>query len=156
MVFKEIIEDGNPMRFLDGTLRGSIKNSLSRVLKKLHGAYVFTLDGNPYTINFEIPYWLGPDEKPRNRDDVLRILGAADHKQGNVVLMGYTYNDGCQDYAHWTVIKQCKDGYLHTFDSSEEGKKIALDDIRIDAQREQHASRPYNIISGDLFQIWRQ
>ncbi len=155
-VFQEVIEDGNPMRFLDGTFRGSIKNSLSRVLKKLHEAYVFTsLDGTQYTINFEIPYWFGPEEKPRNREDALRILEAADHKQGNVVIMGYTYNDGSQDYAHWTVIKQCKDGYLHTFDSGNE-KKIALDNIRIDAHREQHASRPYNIISGDLFQIWRQ
>jgi hypothetical protein len=155
LVFMEVVQDGNPSWFLDGTYRGSIKNTLSRVLKKLHEKYSFTLgNGNPYTINFDIPYWI--ENKPRSRADVLGILSSADHKQGNVALMGYIYNDGEREYAHWTVIKQYKDGYLYTFDSDNEVKKIALDDIRIDARNDQHASRPYNIISGDLFQLWRQ
>lgn len=154
LIFEDLIEYGNPKKFLDGTFRGSIKNSLSRVLKKLNETYIFTLNETPYIINFEIPYWI--EDKPRSREDVLRILGSANHKQGNVILMGYTYNDGNEEYAHWTVIKQCKDGYIRTFDSSQEDKKIALDNTRIDAQRDQNTLRPYNIISGDIFQIWRQ
>ncbi|WP_334168782.1 hypothetical protein [Methylobacter sp.] len=155
LAFKVFLEDGDPMRFVEGTNRGSIKNTLSRVIKNLYEEYLFTLDdGNPYSINFEIPYWL--ESKPRTRADVLEVLSTADHKQGNVALMGYTYNDGYQDNSHWTVIKQYKDGYLYTFDSSEEAKKIPLDGIRIDAKHDQHASRPYNIISGDIFRLWRQ
>jgi hypothetical protein len=156
LAFKEFLKDGgNPMRFINGTNRGSIKNTLSRIIKKLHETYLFTLDnGSPYSINFEIPFWL--EDKPRTRNDVLEVLSSAKYKKGCVVLMGYTFNDGNGDYAHWTVIKECKDGYLHTFDSDSENKRINLDDIRIDAQREQHASRPYNVASAELFKIWRQ
>ena len=152
--FKGFLQEDNPRRLLDGTYRGSIKNTLNQVLKKLHEEYIFTLNGNPYTINFEIPYWL--DVKPRTRNDVLERLRAVDYKQGNIALMGYHYNDGNTEYANWTVVGQCKNEYLYTFDSSNEAKKIALDDICIDAKHDQNVSRSYNVVSGNLFQIWRQ
>jgi hypothetical protein len=156
LVFKAFLEDGDPMRFIDGTNRGAIKKILSRVLKELHKDWIFTLNnGNEYTFNFEIPFW--EKSKIRTRPDVLKNLEIADYRHGHVFIMGYTYNDGSTKNSHWTVIKKCTDSCLHTFDSSGEDKKISFDSIRVDDKSfDKHIARPYNIDSGDLFHIYRK
>lgn len=157
LALQGFLEDGNPMRFVEGTRRGSVKDTLSRVLEKLQEKYDFDWNGTPYHITSAIPYW--HKDKVRTRKDVIDTLEWANYKQGKVIIMGYTHQqnkDIDNFFAHWTVVKMCKDANLYTFDSGFEEKKIPLDHIRVDAQKDQHSSRPYNIASGDFFQIWRQ
>lgn len=57
---KAHLADGNPMSFVEGIFRGSIKNVLSRVLDYLGLNYDFTynITAVPYIFDFKIPYWM--------------------------------------------------------------------------------------------------
>jgi len=156
IVLQSFLYDGDPMRFFHGTNRGSIKNTLSRTLAALHNEYVFTDDktGQSYEWKFQLPYW---QSKPKNRKDVLDHIQNSDRKTGRVSIIGYEFNDGVNDYAHWTVITGLRDEQLFTFDSSGEQKTIPLANVRIDAApQSRHITRPYNIGSRELFTIWKQ
>jgi hypothetical protein len=149
-------DGGDPMRLVDGTNRGSIKNVLSRTLHSLNNDYEFVedRDGSPYQLAFKMPYWKA---KPATRAEVLSHLGKTGCINSTVAMIGYSYSDLEKEYHHWTVIKALKDDALYTFDSDNEGKKIFLDAVRFDdARKGSHISRPYNINSRDLFLVIRQ
>lgn len=156
VVISTFIQDGNPMAFIEGTRRGTIKNVLSRLLEYIHSNYELTdnTTNEPYRIKFSIPYWVNDIE--RSRKDVIDTLSQANYRKGTVCILGFEMNDGDeQDYAHWTVIKGFKDGYFNTHDSSGEAKKINLGTIRIDSQQRKNSQRPYNFISAYIFVIER-
>lgn len=141
------------MRFVEGTNRGSIKKTLSRVIKRLHESYeFFESDGIPYRFEFSIPYW---QRSTSSRKEVLETLTDTDYLRGKVAIIGYTKCDSQQTYSHWTVIKKSSNQELYTFDSSFEDRKIFVDSIRIDATRNRNSTRPFNIHSGDIFLISR-
>ncbi|MEE3662556.1 hypothetical protein V2I52_11590 [Brenneria sp. g21c3] len=149
------LSDGNPMGFVDGTRRGTIKNTLSRVISLLNKDYSFTDDknGTPYQFGFNIPFWI--KDKERNRKTVLDTLSSANYRRGQVCILGYEYCSAERAYNHWTVIKNVRDNILMTFDSDEEARTISLDHARVDSGQGRNNSRPYNIISGDIFIIYK-
>lgn len=156
IVLQSFLYDGNPMRFVHGTNRGSIKNTLSRTLDTLHNEFVFADNktGQSYEWRFRIPYW---QSQPKNRQEVLDHIQESSHESGCASIIGYEYNDGVNYNAHWTVITGLRNEKLFTFDSSGEQKTIPLSQVRIDAApRSSHIARPYNICSRDLFTIWKQ
>lgn len=155
---KAHLADGNPMSFVEGTFRGSIKNVLSRVLDYLDLNYDFTdnITAAPYIFDVKIPYWM--HDKERNRNEVLGILKNADYKSGLVCVIGYSYNSGLKDdepYSHWSVVRKANDQGLELIDSSGEKRCISFDEIRIDSTKQKHSTRPYNLYSGDIFVIAR-
>jgi len=145
------LHDGDPMRFVHGTNRGTIKNTLSRLLSYLHENYDFYDDktGYQYQFKFSLPYWF--NDKVRSRKDVLNILEASNCKKGKVCIIGYGNQE--EDYDHWTVVKQTKGESLITHDSSGESTKIELSQLRVDSKQKSNISRPYNIYSEDLIII---
>lgn len=153
MLFTQTISaflyDGDPMRFVHGTNRGTIKNTLSRLLSYLHKNYDFFDDktGHQYQFKFSLPYW--SNDKARSRKDVLNLLEEASFKSGKVCIIGY----GNQGDEHWTVVKQYKKENLITHDSSGESPKIELSQLRVDSKQKSNVSRPYNIYSEDLIII---
>tara|TARA_R110002126_G_scaffold92914_3_gene220332 strand:- start:650 stop:1258 length:609 start_codon:yes stop_codon:yes gene_type:complete len=150
------IQDGNPMAFIEGTNRGTIKNVLSRLLEYIHSNYELTdnTTDEPYRIKFSIPYWVKDND--RSRKDVIDTLSQANYRKGTVCILGFGMNDGDElDYAHWTVIKGFKDRCFITHDSGQEAKKINLDTIRIDSQQRKNSQRPYNFFSEDIFILER-
>ncbi|MBB1440551.1 hypothetical protein H5202_18110 [Shewanella sp. SG41-4] len=150
------IQDGNPMAFIEGTNRGTIKNVLSRLLEYIHSNYELTdnTTDEPYRIKFSIPYWVKDND--RSRKDVIDTLSQANYRKGTVCILGFGMNDGDElDYAHWTVIKGFKDRCFITHDSGQEAKKINLDTIRIDSQQRKNSQRPYNYFSEDIFILER-
>ncbi|MCS6153584.1 hypothetical protein G3465_11810 [Shewanella baltica] len=155
IAFSTFIQDGNPMAFIEGTSRGTIKNVLSRLLEYIHSTYELTDNktNEPYRIKFSIPYWVKDNE--RSRKDVIDTLSQTNYRKGTVCILGFAMNDGELDYAHWTVIKGFKDGCFNTHDSSGEAKKIDMDTIRVDSQQRKNSQRPYNFISADIFVIER-
>lgn len=156
VVISTFIKDGDPMAFIEGTRRGTIKNVLSRLLEYIHSNYELTdnTTNEPYRIKFSIPYWINDIE--RSRKDVIDTLSQANYRKGTVCILGFAMNDGDElDYAHWTVIQAFKDRCFITHDSGEEAKKINLDTIRIDSQQRKNSQRPYNFFSEDIFVIER-
>jgi hypothetical protein len=156
VVISTFIKDGDPMAFIEGTRRGTIKNVLSRLLEYIHSNYELTdnTTNEPYRIKFSIPYWINDIE--RSRKDVIDTLSQANYRKGTVCILGFGMNDGDElDYAHWTVIKAFKDRCFITHDSGEEANKINLDTIRIDSQQRKNSQRPYNFFSEDIFVIER-
>lgn len=156
---KAHVTDGNPMSFVNGTFRGSIKNVLSRVIDYLHESYEFTdnITKEPYKFSVKLPYWF--IDKERSRNDVITVLKSADYKAGSVCIIGYSYNsgiDGEESYAHWSVVRKTTSEGLELIDSSYEKKMILFDEVRVDStKQQQHSTRPYNLYSGDIFLISR-
>jgi hypothetical protein len=155
---KAHLKDGNPMSFVEGTMRGSIKNVLSRVIDYIHENYELTdkITKQRYYFDVKIPFW--HNDKERSRKDVLSILQKSDYSQGTVCIVGYQFNDGDDDnaYAHWSVIRSADEKSLKTLDSSKEKVSIEYDEIRVDSMSQvRNSSRPYNIISADIFVISR-
>lgn len=150
--------DGDPMRFINGTNRGSIKNVLSRVIEYLHENFTFTdnKSGLEYEFCTKMPFWRA--DKERNRQSMLAVLKQADFKAGKVCIIGYGYGDGNGEanYAHWTVVTKFSDDGLHLFDSDREKKFISFDSIRVDSKQYSNVARPYNIYSEDIFIISRE
>lgn len=156
---KAHVVDGNPMSFVEGTRRGTIKDVLSRVLDYIHSHYSLTdnASGDSYIIESKFPYWhLG---KERSRDEVISVLKSADFKSGVVCIIGYDYNSGIENdspYSHWSVVSKANELGLHLIDSSEEKKFISFDEVRVDSVKQKHNSaRPYNICSGDVIVVSR-
>lgn len=153
--WQHFLRDGNPLRIIDGTTRGNIKNVLSRTISELNENYILTGPfGAPYSFDFEIPYW--SNEKQRNREQVLNTLQSVSHRSGCVAIIGYRYAQGKNgdDYNHWTVIRESDADGMITHDSSGEKKKIFFSEIRIDSFAQQsHTTRPYNVYSSDIFVI---
>ncbi|MFH0226220.1 hypothetical protein ACGRPS_17090 [Vibrio furnissii] len=149
--------DGDPMNFFRGTYRGSVKNTLRRLIDRLNNHPDFELVDDmtnvAYEFDFSMPFWMDcPD-----REKVLEYLTNANNKEGRVCIMAYDYDDGDREpYAHWTVIKGVTDGQLLTHDSSGEIRKIGLDRLRVDAENNKHKSRPFNIRGKDIFIIYRK
>lgn len=151
--FRGFIQDGNPMAFIEGTRRGSIKNALSRVLEDLHSNFDFTDNHTEeaYKFKLSIPYWR--DDKERTRASVIEQLKSANYSKGIVCLLGYENQQ--HGYAHWTVVKQVKNDHLFTHDSSGEIKKIPLDLVRVDSSQKSNKARPFNIWSDHLMVLSR-
>lgn len=151
--------DGDPMNFIDGTRRGTIKNVLSRVIDFLHEYYELTDNetGNPYRLVFKMPFW--HLDKNRDRKAVLNFLKQADNEAGIVCIIGYEYkpsDDVESHYYHWSVVTKATEKGLEFFDSGNEDDDVSYDKIRVDGQQNFHIARPYNITSSDLFVISRQ
>lgn len=153
--WQNFLADGDPMRILDGTNRGSLKKILSRTINKINASYNLTdQHGNPYEFKFSIPFW--QSTKERSRDIIINTLKSACHKNGTVAIIGYEYSYSKQHdgYAHWTVIRDSDFDGIVTHDSSGEKRKIPFDEMRIDSfNLNSHISRPYNIYSSDIFLI---
>lgn len=149
------IQDGNPMAFVEGTNRGTIKNVLSRLIAYIHSTYELTDNktNQAYQLTLSIPYWI--KNTARSRQDIIDILSQSDYHKGTVCILGYGMNDGEDDYEHWTVVKALKGDNVITHDSSGEAKKISLDTVRVDSKLTKHSQRPYNFYSEDLFIIER-
>lgn len=147
------IQDGDPMAFVEGTSRGTIKNVLSRLIEYIHTSYELTDNktDQPYQLRFSIPYWI-KDTSP-SRKEVLDVLAQSNFRKGTTCILGYEMNDGESEYAHWTVIKGFKDGNFITHDSSGEVKKISLNTVRVDSKLSKHSQRPFNFLSEDIFVI---
>ena len=149
------IQDGDPMAFVEGTRRGTVKNVLSRVIGYIHSYYELTDDktNQPYQLTFSIPYWVKDTE--RSRQDVIDILGQSNYRKGTVCILGYEMNDGVNSCKHWTVIKGFKDDNVITHDSGGGAKKISLNTVRVDSKLSKHSQRPFNFLSEDIFVIQR-
>lgn len=151
--------DGNPMSFVDGTNRGTIKNVFSRVIDYLHANYELTDNKTkkPYFFDLKIPYWRL--DKERDRKHVLETIRQADFKAGTVCIIGYEYVSGDEDdedYAHWSVVRKVSETGLNLVDSSKEKMLITFDELRVDSKKQKsNLARPYNLKSGDIFLISR-
>lgn len=149
--------DGNPMSFVDGTNRGSIKNVLSRVVEYLHANYELTDNKTKksYCFKVNIPYW--HLDKDRDRKHVIETIKQADFKAGTVCIIGYQYCRGDEnDYAHWSVVRKVSEKGLHLIDSDQEKTTIALEELRVDSKKQaSNLARPFNLNSGDIFLISR-
>lgn len=154
-VLKAHLVDGDPMRFVNGTLRGTIKNIASRVIKYLDEHYDFydNKTNEPYRFDVKIPFW--HQEKERTRNQVLDILKKSNYKAGTVCIIGYSYVDFENHYAHWSVVKNASDLGLHLFDSDKEKAVISFEEIRVDSIQQSNVARPYNLFSEDIFVISR-
>lgn len=152
---RSFLADGDPMRIVNGTSRGSVKNTLSRVIETFHSNYNFFDEktDEPYQFSSHMPFW--QRTKDRTRESVLDVLKQIDFKQGTVGIMGYHYSDGDSEYHHWTVLKKVCNEFLYTFDSSGEVKEISFDEVRVDSTQLKHSVRPFNIFSDDIFLISR-
>jgi len=155
MLFTQTIRaflyDGDPMRFVHGTNRGTIKNTLSRLLSYLHKNYDFfdDKDGYQYQFKFSLPYWI--NNGTRSRKDVLSLIEESNFKSKKISIIGYRNQE--ENYDHWTVVKQTKKDSLITHDSSGESARIELSQLRVDSKQKSNVSRPYNLYSEDLIII---
>ena len=155
---KSYFRDGDPSGFCDGIGRGSLKNTLSRTIRKLNSTYRFVDEqGSPFTIGFNIPYW---QSYAKNRAELIAHYASLNMKSGVVAIFGYEYwngrNNSDRRYAHWTVISKMANDCVYTFDSDGEAKRIPLGKIRVDDFRNYpHRSRPFNFESKSLFLVHR-
>ncbi|MBS6737115.1 MAG: hypothetical protein KH310_03385 [Enterobacteriaceae bacterium] len=156
IILQQYVFDGDPMGFVNGIARGSLKNTLSRTMALLNAEYEFydPKTREQWQFTFSMPYW--HNDKPRDRRDILDTLSLANHKEGRVIIQAYDYNDGEQEYSHWTVISKVTDEGLATWDSSKEVKCIPFDKIRVDSIQHSNIARPWNIRSADTFVLSRQ
>jgi len=141
--------DGDFNNFFEGTRRGSIKNTLSRVIEYINNRYDLFNDKTLelYEFNFTIPYWY--KDTPRTRKKVLEVIKQADNGKNKVCIIGYDYEQG----GHWSVVKKVTDKGMHMVDSSYEKPIIHFDDAKVDSVHKPNRSKPYNLCSGDIFII---
>ncbi|MGR5262284.1 hypothetical protein ACPV5Q_20245 [Vibrio astriarenae] len=155
LTLESFFKDGLPIRVVQGTGRGSIKDTLSRTINALHERYRFydNKAKKNYIFEFKIPYW---QHKERTRQDVINVLSNVNYRNGTAALIAYEYNDGDQSYVHWTVIKEFDGIYLYTHDSDGEKTAICIDEARVDALHSKNSARPYNIISSHILVLSRE
>tara|TARA_Y100001973_G_C5199214_1_gene336449 strand:+ start:2394 stop:2999 length:606 start_codon:yes stop_codon:yes gene_type:complete len=148
-VFDAFLQDGNHKNFIDGTYRGTIKNTLSRVVEYLNNEYQMYDDKTLelYEIEFTIPYWL--KDTPRTRKQVIDQISQADNGKECICIVGYDHQAG----GHWSVVRKVSEKGLHMFDSDQEKRIIPLSELTIDSSRKPSDSRPYNFCSADIFVI---
>jgi hypothetical protein len=148
-VLAAFLRDGDYMSYFNGTRRGTIKNTLSRVLDYLNSHFDMYHDKTQefYEFEFSIPYWLG--DTSRNRKQVLEQMAQADNAKNCVCIVGYDHQTG----GHWSVVKKVSDRGLHMLDSGNEKSIIPPDDLTIDSSRNPGPSKQYNFTSEDIFVI---
>lgn len=155
MTWESFLVDGDPMRIIEGTTRGNLKNILSRTVEKINLGYDLTYEnGNSYKLSFAVPYWR--HAKDRERGEVIDVLREANYKKGCVAIIGYGFSkdDFAPPYAHWTVVKEVTEECMVTHDSSGEKKEIHFSEIRVDSfHQKSHVSRPFNVFSSDIFLV---
>lgn len=159
-VFTQVIgafmQDGNFSNYFEGTRRGTIKNTLSRVIDYFNTQFEFYDDKTQerYEFEFTIPYWQ-KDTSPK-RKAVLSHIDQADNGKECICIVGYEYfvddpNDPLG--GHWSVVRRTSDKGLHMLDSSEEKSIIPLNELTVDSSRKPGPLKPYNFFSGDIFVI---
>ena len=150
-VIRSAMQDTDPMRFVIGTNRGTIKNTLSRTIALLNNAFGQKLGGE---FDFSIPYW---QTAPSERRHFIASLDGIHHKCGKIAILGYSYkptSSPSDRYDHWTVIREFDGNRLVTYDSSGGKQIIPVSEIRVnDTHNAFHSSQPYFINSDDLFII---
>lgn len=163
-LIESMLQDKNPMCFVDGMERGTLKDIISRTFKRLNANDFELIDeetGDDYIpgLKCQIPYW---QTEPTNRGDFINLLKGVDLvKNGVVAIIGYDYRpdeDGAQ-YSHWTVVNKVTDKNLITFDSSDERKLISWDKVRVSSSSDDksyHSKRPFFIFPKDVFLIYNE
>lgn len=160
-LIESMLQDKNPMCFVDGMRRGTLKDIISRTFKLLNEGGIKLIDefsGEKYIPNLvcKIPYW---QSEPKNRSEFLRLMKDVNlNKNGVVAIMGYKFsqNEHTTSYAHWTVIKKVTDKSLITFDSSGERKVVPWNKVRVSSENDDknfHSETPYFLFPKDLFLI---
>ena len=146
-VISGFLRDGDVNRFFDGTYRGTIKNTLSRVLKYINENYDLYDDNTLelYELVFSIPYWQLDEQ--RSRKQVLEQISQANNGKSCVAIIGYEHATG----GHWSVVKKVSSKGLHMVDSSYEKRVIPLEELRVDSKQNKSRKKPYNLISDDIF-----
>ncbi|MGR3983487.1 hypothetical protein [Pseudoalteromonas sp. 1181_04] len=141
--------DGDFKNFFEGTRRGSIKNTLSRVIEYINNRYDLFDDktNELYKLKFTIPYWY--KDTPRTRKKVLEKINQADNGKNMVCIIGYEHEHG----GHWSVVKKISAKGMHMVDSSYEKPIIPLDETRVDGNQKPSKSKPYKLDSDDIFII---
>lgn len=158
---ESMLQDKNPMCFVDGMRRGTLRDIISRTFKRLNEGGIKLIDeftGEKYmpNLSFQIPYW---QSEPTNRSELIKLMKSIDlNKNGVVAIMGYEFSQHkhTPSYAHWTVIKKVTDKSLITFDSSGERKVIPWSKVRISSSNDDkkfHSETPYFLFPKDLFLI---
>lgn len=156
IAWASFLEDGDPMRVIEGTTRGNLKNIISRTVGFINKNYALSSkDGSNYRLGFSIPFW--HHDKLRDRKKVIDTINQADYRNGSVAIIGYKHSSlplSMDEYYHWTVIREMNDNKLITYDSSYESSQIDLDSVRVDSlSLDYHSARPYNIFSQNVFLI---
>ena len=159
-VFTQVIaafmQDGNFSKYFDGTKRGTIKNTLSRVIDYFNTEFEFFDDKTQECFQFEfsIPYWLKGTSP--SRKEVLEYLDLADNGKEYICIVGYDFYTGDPNEplgGHWSVVRKTSEKGLHMLDSSEEKSIIPLGELTVDSSRNPGPSKPYNLTSADIFII---
>ncbi|EWH10108.1 hypothetical protein DS2_09187 [Catenovulum agarivorans DS-2] len=146
------MQDGDFNSFFNGTRRGTIKNTLSRVIDYINGQYDLFDDKTAelYRLKFSIPFW--HKDTARTRKSVLKEIQQADNGKNLVCIIGYDLQYG----GHWSVVKKVSDKGLHMVDSSYEKSIIPLAEMRVDSNQKPSKLKPYNLCSDDIFIIEKQ
>jgi hypothetical protein len=158
---ESMLQDKNPMCFVDGMERGTLKDIISRTFRQLNEGGIKLIDeftGEKYIPNLacKIPYW---QSEPTNRSDFIKLMKSVDlDKNGVVAIMGYKFSQhkNVTSYAHWTVIKKVTNKSLITFDSGGERKVIPWSKVRISSPSDDkkfHSETPYFLFPKDIFLI---
>ena len=163
-LIESMLQDKDPMCFIDGMERGTLKDIISRTFKKLNSDELELVDedtGESYvpSLKCNIPYW---QTEPSNRDDFVSLMTEVDmNKTGAVAIIGYDYrpDENGAEYSHWTVVKKVTEKNLITFDSGDERKLIPWDKVRVSSRsddKKYNTKRPYFIFPKDVFLITNQ
>ncbi|MFA6921416.1 MAG: hypothetical protein WC216_06195 [Gallionella sp.] len=149
-IFEAVIwaamQDGNPMNFVKGTRRGTVKNILSRTIALLNAQFT----DNQF--DFSIPYW---QSQPEDRKAFFSTFDNLSHKNGMVAIIGYAHKpDPINHYHHWTVVREFDGECFTTFDSGGEKIKIGMSEMRVnDPHFSYHSAQPYFMNSDDIFLV---
>ncbi|MGK0269668.1 MAG: hypothetical protein ACI88H_000300 [Cocleimonas sp.] len=148
-VISGFLRDGDVNKFFDGTYRGTIKNTLSRVLEYINASYNLYDEKSSelYELTYNIPYW--QLNEPKTRKQILDSVGQADNGKNCVCIIGYEHETG----GHWSVVKKVSSKGLHMVDSSYEKSVIPFEELRVDSKQSKNRKKPYNLTSGDIFII---
>ncbi len=148
-VIRSAMQDGDPMNFIKGTRRGTIKNILSRTISLLNQQFSGSLQGS---FKFSIPYW---QTAPLSRKDFFSTFNGLNYKSGKSAILGYSNkptNDPGAHYHHWTVAREFYGDVFVTHDSSGEKKLISSSEMRVnDYHHSYHSGQPYFMESDDVF-----
>lgn len=148
-VVRSAMKDGNPMSFVKGTGRGTLKKTLSRTIAMLNDQFSTSLEGS---LKFSIPYW---QSAPVSRKDFFLTFSGLNCKFGKSAIIGYSNkstSDPSDHYHHWTVVREFDGDTFVTYDSGEEKNKISISEMRVnDESRSYHSGQPYFINSDDVF-----
>jgi hypothetical protein len=134
-----IKEHGDAETLINGMYRGKLNQVLTETIEKLD------LDCSVYR-----PFWNKPASSLKELHE--KLLGCSVGKECAAIL-GYEHCkiDDSDWYSHWTVLRKVTDKSLITYDSSGELKRVSLSKCRIWDNKSRHKSKPYKLLSTDLF-----